>query len=74
MRIGEALGLQWDDVDFNSRFIEVRRSIVRGKISTPKSEKSRRVDMSLQLTEALKAHMHESKKKVIVLGLGRIVE
>jgi integrase len=25
MRIGEALGLQWGDIDFNGRFIEVKR-------------------------------------------------
>ncbi len=55
MRIGEALALQWDDVDFDKRFIEVKRSYVRGRISTPKNSKTRRVDMSLQLAEALKA-------------------
>ena len=50
LRIGEALALQWADIDFTKRFIEVRRSLVRGKISTPKNGKSRCVDMSLQLT------------------------
>lgn len=38
VRVGEALALEWGDIDFNSRFIEVKRSIVRGKISTPKTE------------------------------------
>ena len=70
MRISEALGLKWGDIDYNGRFIEVKRSYVRGKISTPKSGKSRRVDMSLQLTKALKAHELESKKKGLALGLG----
>lgn len=70
VRIGEALALQWGDIDFAGRFIEVKRSIVRGRISMPKNNKSRRVDMSLQLTEALKAYRVESKKKGFSLGLG----
>ena len=37
VRIGEALAVQWGDIDFNKRFIEIKRSLVRGKISTPKS-------------------------------------
>jgi integrase len=74
MRIGEALALQWVDIDFNSRFIEVKQSIVRGEISTPKSGKSRRVDISLQLTAALKIHELESKKKGLALGLGDVPE
>ena len=34
MRIGEALGLQWGDVDFQGRFIDIRRNAVRRKITT----------------------------------------
>ena len=37
--------------------IEVKRSIVRGRISTPKSGKSRKVDISVQLKAALRDHM-----------------
>lgn len=70
MRIGEALALQWGDIDFSGRFIDVKRSIVRGKISTPKSGKIRRVDMSLQLAEALKEHKLKSKEKGLALGFG----
>jgi integrase len=72
MRIGEALALQWGDIDFSGRFINVSRSLVRGRISTPKSGKSRRVDMSQQLTDALKHHQLDSKKKGLALGLGDI--
>jgi integrase len=68
------LALKWGDIDFKGRFIEVKRSIVRGTISTPKNDKSRRVDMSLQLTEALKAHQHKSKKKGLAIGLGGAAE
>ena len=74
MRIGEALALQWGDIDFNSRFIEVRRSVVREKITTPKNGKSRRVDMSMQLMDALKIHRTGSKKRGLELGLGELPE
>jgi integrase len=51
----------------------VNKSLVRERISTPKSGKSRRVDMSLQLTEdVLKHHKLASKKKGLSLGLGDI--
>jgi integrase len=53
MRLGEALALQWGDIDWHGRFIEVRRNYVCGKITRPKNGKSRRVDMSQQLAEAL---------------------
>lgn len=74
MRIGEALALQWGDIDFNGRFIQVRRSDVRGIISTPKSGKSRRVDMSQQLKEALEIQEAASKKKGLSLGFGGLPE
>jgi hypothetical protein len=44
--------------------------VTRGRISTPKNGKTRRVDMSLQLTETFKAHMTASKIKGFALGLG----
>ena len=55
LRRGELIGLEWGDVDFNGRFVMVRRSVVRGRIGTPKSKKARRVDMSNQLGEILHA-------------------
>jgi len=55
MRQGELLGLQWSDLDYHGRFIEVRRSIVRRQITTTKTHKIRRVDMSPQLAHVLHA-------------------
>jgi integrase len=47
MRLGEVLGLQWPDIDFEGCFIEVRRTVYwRGKglqSNSPKSGKGRRV-------------------------------
>ena len=65
LRIGEALGLQWQDLNFKDRYIEVKRSIVRGKISTPKNGKTRQVDMSLQLAEALKERLKGFKLQLV---------
>jgi integrase len=75
MRLGELLGLQWADVDWNGRFILVRRSINnRGKINPTKTGRSRRVDMSNQLFEALRALLTLRKKEGLKLGLGEAVE
>jgi integrase len=36
MRLGEALALQWGDIDWHGRFAEVRRNFTLGKITSPK--------------------------------------
>jgi integrase len=61
LRLGELLGLQWGDLDFTGRFIEVQRNIVGGKVTTPKNSKRRRVDLSAKLAEALE-HRHAGAK------------
>jgi len=54
MRSGEIGGLQWPDVDWNGKFISVRRAIVRGHITTPKTKGSeRKVDCSDDLLRVL---------------------
>lgn len=53
MRQGELIGLQWGDIDFRGRFIEVRRGIVRRKETTTKTHRIRRVDLSPQLAGVL---------------------
>ena len=53
LRQGELLALQWEDVSFAGRFVEVRRNFTHGKMSTPKSGESRRVDLSRELTATL---------------------
>ena len=61
MRLKEAWSLQWGDIDFHGRFINVRRTFSRGHIVSPKSGKSRRVDMSNQLAKAL-ADLKKARK------------
>ncbi len=56
MRLGEICGLQWGDIDFEGRFIEVRRSLVDGaRIELPKNGKIRCVDPLLILADTLHA-------------------
>jgi len=55
LRLGEAIALQWGDIDWHRGFIEMRRAFVRGRLTTTKNTKPRRVDMSAQLQE-LKRH------------------
>jgi integrase len=54
MRMGELLGLQWGDVDWHGKFIEVKRSYKLKRISETKNGKIRRVDMTDQLYDSLR--------------------
>ena len=74
LRLGELLALQWPDIDFNGRFTEVRRNLVAGRVTTPKNGKTRRVDMSAQLTATLKALLQARKKETLKNGWGSVPE
>ena len=52
-RRGEALGLRWEDVDFDRSRITIRRALTKGVLVTPKSGKARVVAMPPSLAEAL---------------------
>lgn len=54
LRLGEAMALQWADVDLAQRVLLVRRSLRRGQVRVPKNGKARRVDMSRQLCDVLR--------------------
>ncbi len=69
LRIGEIIGLQWQDIDFFQRLILVQRNITRGKITTPKSRSSRRhVRMTSQLAEILKQHKTRMAERTLKQG------
>jgi integrase len=59
LRQGEILGLKWGDFQFGqggddpNRYILVQRRWYRGRFSTPKGNRTRRVDMSKELRQAL---------------------
>ncbi len=54
MRLGEALAIQWGDVDLEGRLVWVRRSWRRGQVTTTKTGRIRAVDLSRQVCEALR--------------------
>jgi len=70
MRIGEALALQWGDIDFTGRFITVQRGFSRGRLEIPKSGRARRIDMSQQLTDTLLALRTCRKEEALAKGWG----
>ena len=73
LRIGELFGLQWDDLDLENRFIEVRRTLRDGKkVYSPKNKKIRRVDMSRQLVSELKRLRAERTKETLAKGWGKL--
>jgi integrase len=53
-RRGEALTLKWGDVDFAGNRIWIRRSLVRGRLGTPKDGKARAVVLSPALADTLR--------------------
>ena len=59
LRLGEALALRWGDIQFGqdasdvNRYMWIRRNYTAGRFVSPKSGKSRRVDMSQQLRAVL---------------------
>jgi integrase len=73
LRQGEALGLQWDAVDFDAGALHVRRSLQRidGKweLVEPKSARSRRtVAMPQVVTASLKAHRVAQLQERLLAG------
>ncbi len=80
MRLGELLALRWGDLQFNNPvilpdgktenrpFIWVKRSYRRGIITKPKNGKTRKVDMSNQLTSVLKDHQAKEKRNAFKQG------
>ena len=68
MRLGELKALQWTDIDFENRQIEVRRSCRRGVVSDPKNHRQRRVDMTPQLADTLQELKLTQKKRALKGG------
>ena len=62
LRAGEALGLQWPDVDFDRKLLNIRRSAWCGKIKTAKNESSETVlPIPEPLVEILKQYRQDWK-------------
>jgi integrase len=79
MREGEALGLRWDDIQFGQspgdphRFIHVQRTYdsAHNLMNTPKSGKTRRVDMAKDLRACLPDWREHCFEQAVLAGRRR---
>lgn len=74
MRAGELAGLQWGDIDWNGKFLMVRRSIKKGKVYQTKTGRIRRIDMSDDLIEELSAYRRRRLEEALKNGRNEIAE
>jgi len=69
LRTGELIGLRWYDVDFESRVIRVRHSVVQSREKAPKTTAGRReVEMSDAALEALRNQFDITGSRVRVFS------
>ncbi len=55
LRVGELLGLKWEDVDFERDVIHIKRSIVKQRIGPPKTEASQKpIPLNTELAKSLR--------------------
>ena len=69
MRLGELLALQWGDLDWQGSYMQIRRNLVRGKLTTPKNHQRRKIDMSRQLRAVLRLHLRRQRVQLFEYGL-----
>jgi len=72
MRPGEALALQWSDLNFTARKILVERAFSDGELGTTKTEGVRNVDMSQELALAITALYRKREVQVLKSGSGAV--
>lgn len=73
LRIGEALALQWEDVDLHGHTLRVARSLADNgqRVDTPKSGHGRDVDLSQQLAATLRGVDAARKARALRKGIAR---
>ncbi len=75
LRIGEVLGLQWDDIDWNKGVLKVQRSFTQNKLTTPKTKSGfRKVRMTGKLQELLKQKLLKAKMQTLANGWREVPE
>ncbi|MDX9913672.1 MAG: site-specific integrase [Candidatus Moranbacteria bacterium] len=63
LRFGELIALEWGDIDFKNSLATIQKSIARGHLGSPKSNKIRHVPLLGDVSEALS---HRSQKNGFV--------
>ncbi len=74
LRVSEMLGLKWSDINWVKHELVVANAIWRGVEKGTKSSKIRRVPMTTELEEALKAYRHLQSPRVLVSESGSMTE
>jgi len=75
LRSGEVIAMQWPDIEWSGKFIEVRRQVVRTKVTTLKTKNGRRrVDLSDDLLETLAALKRKRQEEALKRGSNEISE
>ncbi len=65
LRRGEAIALEWTDVDLRRRTMHVQRSSWNGHVTLPKGGRTRRLPLTERLAVALQAHRHLKGPRVL---------
>lgn len=68
LRVGEARGLQWPDLDLQGRTLHVQRAFSDDRLDTPKSGHGRDIAVSRGLAEALRRLLKERKEETLKRG------
>jgi len=70
MRQGELLGLQWEDIDFDNKLLEVRRQLDRrGKFKKLKTKSGKRtIPLTDEVIKTLKSHKIKQSENKLALG------
>ena len=70
VRIGEALGLQWNDIDLDKGIALIRRNIpIHRQVQRPKTKSSERsLDLSPELVEALQSLLRRRREEWFAKG------
>ncbi len=63
MRLGELIGLTWENVDFSNETLTVGQSIVRGIVGSPKSNKFRYISMTSDVREMLSRRKNDPENR-----------
>lgn len=74
LRAGELAGLQWGDVDWQGKFLMIRRSVKAGKVHPTKTAKIHKVDMSDTLIDALADLRRRRREEYLAKGINQIPE
>jgi integrase len=60
LRLGEIIGLEWQDVDLDNGVLHIRRSVVRGISASPKSNRERHIPLVSSVYDVLRARWRSS--------------